>query len=1065
MLSVYRSNRLEALATRLAKVVRAAHERPLDSCCVAVPHLVMGRWLSLRIAASTGICTNLRFQFPATFIWELMRTALGEPATPYRYTQEALCWRLLGILSQLPQDVVYADLRGYLDAAGPGARYELAIHLAETYDRYLVYRPDWITDWEAGKGRHWQAHLWRRLVAGDGQHWVSTARHFQESLRTKQVVGAYLPKMACLFGIPTLSPSYLEVLRTLAELMELHLFLLDPCKEYWGDLESSAYIARAVMEDRPGVSLMQSGNSLLAGLGRQGRDFWDAVHGLEPGCEVELYESPGRTDRLHCLQSDLLELSSAGPVPTSVATDPSLQVHACHGPMRELEVLHDRLLDMFERWPDLKPSDIVVMAPDIERYAPLVGAIFDTAAVRIPYELTDRRLFIDEPVSLALYTLLALPESRFEVEAILELLALSPVRLRADIAEEELPRLRQWLEYAEVRWGVDQHHRIELQLPREDANTWRHGIDRLLLGCALPGELAQPFAGHVPCGDLEGEDVRLLGHLCCFLERLADLRERLGRQPSRSLEDWQQLLDQVIQEFLATPDSAADALATRIQSWFEIAAGTVPILHLADLRAGLHKLLATDAPGGRFPSTGVNFCRMVPMRSVPFAVVCLLGLDFDAYPRTFCPPSFDLSARKPRRGDRRQGDDDRHLFLEALLSARRCLYLSYAGHDARDDSERPPSVVVSELLANVGEHYGVAEDANGMPGGALIRHHPLQAFSKQYFDGSTPELYSYSTAALETCCSVSANLRLSSAFTSVHALADEALGQALSFADLESFCTGGGRFYLQRKLGVYAPLVEKYIAPEEPFVPLPWDLARLREILLKAELQAGPSPLTGFRVAGTLPHGDAGEAVLARERRTVQAFINSLDDEIKQLEIRDGVETFDLRLGALQLTVTLPKLSAAGAVYLYPRKPRESELMVLWVRHLALSLHLPPGVKPITHLSYLDDDNAAKYCRLQKVDNATAHLSAWLQYCRQGLAEPLPLLPKSSMVYANTLITRKQEPMQNAYTAWRGSPKVRGERDNFYNRLAFRGRPEPYTDERFAEMATTLLLPMQRALQ
>lgn len=1065
MLFVYRSNRLEALATRLTQVVRASRTRPLDSCCIAVPHLSMGSWLSLQIADSAGVCTNLRFQFPAAFIWELMRVALGESAVPYRYTQEVLCWQLLGILSQLPQHIIYAELRRYLATAGPGIRYELAIHLAETYDRYLVYRPDWIANWEAGEGEHWQAHLWRRLVASGGQHWVGTARRFQEAVRTKQVVTDCLPKKACLFGIPTLSPSYLEVLRTLADLMDLHLFLLDPCREYWGDLESPAYIARAMMEEHPGVPLMQMENSLLAGLGRQGRDFLDAVHGLDPDYEMELYEFPGRTDRLHCLQSDLLKLSPASPVSSSAMADPSIQVHACHSPMRELEVLHDHLLDMFERWPGLRPSDIVVMTPDIERYAPLVGAVFDTAAIRIPYELTDRTMFADETAALALCTLLALSESRFEVESILELLTLSPVRLRAKIAEEELPRLRQWLEYAEVRWGVNQHHRIRLQLPQEDANTWCHGIDRLLLGCALPEELALPFAGHVPCGNLEGEDVRLLGHLCCFLKRLADLHERLEHQPSRSLEDWWRILEWVMQDFLATPDGEVDVLAARIRGWFKIATGTVPILHLTDLRAGLHKLLATDTFGGRFPCSGVNFCRMVPMRSVPFVVVCLLGLNFDTYPRTFRSSSFDLSAYKPRRGDHRQGDDDRYLFLEALLSARRCLYLSYTGHDAHDDSERPPSVVVSELLANMGEYYGVAEDINGMPGGALIQHHPLQDFSKQYFDGSTPELYSYSAEALETCHSVSINSRTTPKFIPASALVDEAFQQTLSFADLELFCRGGGRFYLRRKLGIYAPRVEKYIAAEEPFVLLPWDTTRVRDILLKAKLQGEPPPLMGFRVTGMLPHGDAGKAMLTKEWRTVQAFVNFLNNEAKYPEVRDGSEPFDIQLGALRFTVTLPKLSAAGAVYVYPRMPTESELMVLWVRHLALSLHLLSGVKPITHLGYLDHRNVAKYCQLQKVDDAAAQLSAWLQYCQQGLTEPLPLLPRSSMVYANALIMGKQEPMQNSYIAWWGSKQVRGERDNFYNRLAFRGRPEPLTDKRFTELATTLLLPLQRALQ
>ena len=1046
--------------------------KPLDSCRLVVQHRGMQRWLSLYIADSEGVCANLRYQFPAAFIWEQMRAALDEPAAPYYYTPQALCWRLLDVLHHLPQDAVYSELRRYLTDAGPGARYELAVRLAEVYDRYLVYRPDWIDAWESGRKDHWQACLWRKLAAG-GEHWVSMARRFREAVQAGRVATGRLPQMACMFGVPALSPGYLEVLKVLAGPMDLHLFLLDPCREYWGDLESPARAAKAVMEERPGAESIQVGNSLLAGLGRQGRDFLDAVHGLEPGHEEELYEPPGRADRLHCLQADLLELAPGGPAPAdAVSEDPSVQVHACHGPMRELEVLHDRLLDLFERWPDLKPSDVVVMTPDVQRYAPLVEAVFDTASPRIPYELTDRAPLTGEPAALALFTLLALPESRLEAEEVLQLLALAPVRQRAGIAEEELPRLRQWLRRAGVRWGVDQHHRAGLQLPAEQTHTWRHGLDRLLLGCALPEDLAQPFAGHAPCADLEGDEARLLGRLCRFFDRLAELREMLERDTRRpqKLDYWRATLRRVIQEFLHSPDDAVDMLGERIEDWCNDAGGTAPVLDLADLRAGLRHALEAETSSGRFPGAGVSFCRMVPMRSVPFAVVCLLGLDFDAYPRTFHPPSFDRSARAPRSGDRRQRDDDRYLFLEALLSARRCLYISYTGRDPHDDSERPPSVVVSELLAYLGRHYGVATDTGGMPGGALIQHHPLQPFSERYFaDTREPGLYSYSEAALATCRALRAGVGPDVAFVSAPAPTDETSpAQVAELADLEEFCGGGARFYLQQRLNIYAPRLDASIVAEEPFVPPERDKARLRELLLRAELQGAPAPLAGVRAAGMLPHGDAGTAVLDRAQRTVQDFIDSMDAAVRQAAAQTSSQAFDLQLGTVRLTGSLPWLSAAGAVYLYPRKPWESELMILWLRHLVLSLCPPDGMEPLTRLAYLARDGATTrhfhHC-LQPVDDAAQQLSVWLQYCRQGLTEPLPLLPRSSMAYARARAgDRQTDPMQNARNAWLGGIGASGEQEDFYNRLAFRGRPEPLRDERFPVLADALLLPLQRAL-
>ena len=1030
MLLVYRSNRLEALAGRLAEVAR--QRAPLEAFRVVVQHAGMGRWLHMYVATQEGVCANLHWQFPAAFVWELLHG--GQQGSAYRYTQQSLCWRLLGQLDQV------AELADYLHSAGRAARYELAAHLAQVFDRYLVYRPDWILDWEAGQEEHWQAQLWRRL--GEGEHWVRAVQRFREGLQAGQQQA--LPTQACLFGVPTLSPGYLQVLQLLSRHMNIHLFLLDPCREYWGDLESPAHVAKAVMEERPGAGLMQVGNRLLAAMGRQGRDFLDAVHGLEPDREEDLFEVPGRADRLHCLQTDLLELRQDGGV--FAEPDPSVQVHACHSPMRELEVLHDRLLAMFEYWPELRPSDVVVMAPDLDLYAPLIEAVFDTAEPRIPYAIADRLRQL--PGAEALLQLLELPQSRFEVEAILELLARPAVRGRVDISEEQLQRLRQWLGQAGVCWAVDQHHRGELGLPEEQTNSWRQGLERLLLGCALP-DTGEPYAGLLPCGELEGEAVWLLGQLCSFMEALFELRTRLQQQGTAELHVWWQILSDIMQQFLVDTDALRDC----IRQWFDAAAGSpaVPLLSLEELRAGLHAQLSADRSGGRWLGAGVSFCRMVPMRSVPFAVVCLLGLNFDAYPRLHRPVDFDLSARSRRRGDRHQRDDDRYLFLEALLSARKCLYISYAGRDLHDDSMRPPSVVVSELLVMLSRHYGVADVAD-MQGGALLRQHPLQPFSARYFDGRDPELYSYSEAALHSALAMHSAVAAETVFVQ----GEFAAQVAHELAAMERFYAGPARYFLQHCLQIYAPERVQQLDNDERFVLAGRDSVQLRKHMLEAAL-CGRQPST-VQVAGLLPHADAGAAVVHQEQRWVQGFMEALHPQ-ERVQSLTALE-FSLSVGGIRLQGCLPRLSSAGAIYLLTGRLWDSELLVIWLRHLVLCLQHPPDIMPQTRVVYAGEGERPLRHILPCVADAEGLLESWVHYYLQGCRQPLKFFPRTSMACAKALHKGHAEPLYVARMKWQEDT---GEGHDFYNRLAFRGQPEPL-DADFLHSAGTLLVPLFKSL-
>ncbi|RPI04232.1 MAG: exodeoxyribonuclease V subunit gamma, partial [Zetaproteobacteria bacterium] len=543
MLILHQGNRLERLADDLAEVLRTPVMPALAPEIVAVQSNGMARWLRMRLADRLGIAANLHFPLPSTLIWQLFGRLLPDVPDRSPYDREVLVWRLMAMLPALDGAGPFAPLRAYLaDAEDDLRRHQLASRIADLFDQYLVFRPDWILDWERGGGDTWHAPLWRELVESvGGSHRVRVQERVLAALAATPVPGSVLPTRLSLFGIPTLPPSQLAVFARLAEALEVHLFLLNPCRQFWAEIRSEREIARRVTDRDPRELYFETGNSLLASCGTQGRDFLGLVLDCDPH-EAGAFEEPGEDTLLHCLQTDILHLQNRGEhgVPRNPirSDDRSVQIHSCHSPMREVEVLYDHLLALFEADPALEPGDVAVMTPDIEAYAPFVEAVFGTAEPdrRIPFSIADRRQRAESPVATAFFSLLEIVESRFGADQVLGLLEIEPVRRRFGIAEADVAQIRDWVRETGVRWGVDGESRAALDLPATSEHTWRAGLDRLLLGYALPARGRRLFAGILPYDEVEGAPSRVLGLLCSFAEALFAARDGLARR--RPISEW-----------------------------------------------------------------------------------------------------------------------------------------------------------------------------------------------------------------------------------------------------------------------------------------------------------------------------------------------------------------------------------------------------------------------------------------------------------------------------------------------------------------------------------------------
>jgi exodeoxyribonuclease V gamma subunit len=795
-LLVLHGNRAELLADALVEWLRRHPLAPLEEEIVLVQSNGIAEWLKMLLAAQTGICAATRVELPGRFLWRAYRQVLGRGAVPAQSPLDKLplAWRLMALLPELLPRPGFEPLAGFLRGGGLERRLQLAQRLADLYDQYQVYRADWLAAWEGGRDvlprqpddadapplppdQRWQALLWRELLAGAAGAPTRGQLH-QRFVAALQAPGAApavqkfqatpsVPRRIVLFGMTHLPWQTLQALAALSQHSQVLLAVPNPCRWHWADiidgrellrmqrrrlpLRAGRDLAAVALED-----MHQHAHPLLAAWGRQGRDFVRQLDAFDDAlaaqqrfavARVDLFdEGPGQTllQQVQASIRDLVPLHEH-PRPPVPASDRSIVFHIAHSAQREVEILHDQLLALLGAQPGLQPRDIVVMVPDIELFAPAIRSVFGqlprSDARFIPYDIADLQERGHNPLVVALEWLLRLPQQRVRASELRDLLEVPAVAARFGIAPADLPQLAQWVQGAGIRWGLDVAQRESLGLGAcGEQNTWAFGLRRMLLGYAS-GEAGQALGEIEPYAEIGGLDAALAGALAALVLAVSDwwAQGRDSLPPAAWAERLRALLAALFKPADERERLTLAALQDALRAWLEACdtAGFDQPVPLAVAREAWLAGLAEPGLGRRFRAGGVTFCTLLPMRAIPFEVVCLLGMNDGDYPRSAARSDFDL-LRLPgqaRPGDRARRDDDRQLMLEALLSARRVLYVSWAGRSVRDHSEQPPSVLVSQLR----DYLAAGWSAELLS--PRTTEHPLQPFSRRYFEADPVEAH------------------------------------------------------------------------------------------------------------------------------------------------------------------------------------------------------------------------------------------------------------------------------------------------------------------------------------
>lgn len=1134
---VVHGNRPESLRDLMLSWMRGHPLAPLENELVLVQSNGIAQWLKLSLAADpaqggVGIAAALSTQLPARALWDVYRTVLGREQVPAEspFDKPLLVWRLMRLLPALLEQPAFAPLRRFLqDDDDLRKRHQLALRLADLLDQYQVYRADWLARWAAGDevllrpgGREapvpeavrWQPQLWRELLADVGPTGAAGSRA-EVHRRFIEAVGGWqgaapagLARRITVFGISTLPRQALEVLHAASRWSQVLLCVHNPSEHDWSHIVAEQDLQRARRQARrPGLrgepsedTLHLLTHPLLAAWGRQGRDFIRLLDDYDQpadyrgrfaaiGQRVDLFEAGPQDTLLRQLQDDIRELrplaETRGLWPqVDPAGDRSIAFHVAHGRQREVEVLHDRLLAAFSADPTLRPRDVIVMVPDVGDYAAHVLAVFGLVEPgddrHIPFGLSDQGQRMRDPLLAALDHLLSLPQSRIAAGEVLDLLQVPALRERFGIGEEQLPLVRRWLEAAGVRWGLHADHRESLGLPAGlEQNSWSFGLRRMVLGYAVG--TGEAWNGIEPMPEVGGLEAALLGPLVRLAQALEALWRALREQVAPM--EWALRLRGLLDDFFTAADGSTEGLTllrarAAIDDWEQAcaAAGMTEPLPLSVVRE--HWMTALEPPALQQPffAGGVTFASLMPMRAIPFRWVALLGMNDGDYPRSRTPMDFDLMAGDHRPGDRSRREDDRYLFLEALLSAREHLHVSWVGRSAQDNQERPPSVLVAQLRDHIAAGWSLANPDDPQKAGAeLLRaltvEHRLQPFHPAYFDGRTPGLFSYARewrASLEPVALP----------TPSEALPPHVPAQALTLKRLGDLLKHPARAFLDQRLGVSFRADDPVAQDEEPFAldgleqwTLQGELIRMQRTAVDAGQprdQALRAQLERIERRGQLPHGafaqqvqetlaEPMERLFERYVRTLAQWPMRLDDEPvlhesggaqgQALRVEDWLDGLRCDAQGRRARLVLEFSSLVDK-----RSWRHDRLLPHWVAHLAGHL----GGSALTTV-VLSKTGAATFQPLS-AEEAGAHWDALLQAWQEGMRRPLPFEVQAAVAWLKA--------SQGGDDAAREAARECYERQVDWDEALVRAHADfesLWAGGEFTHWARTLLLPVRDA--
>jgi exodeoxyribonuclease V gamma subunit len=1039
-LHVHRAERTDLLADGLGALLADPPEDPFAEELVLVPARGVERWLSQRLAdvlgagpGGDGVCAGVAFRIPASLIAEITGTVDNDAWSP-----DAMAWPLLEVIDACCDEPWCRGLAkhlGYGDASPEGElrrgrRYAVARRLAGLFASYAHQRPQLLVSWLDGQDGDgagdaldgdlaWQPPLWRALVdtiPADPPH----VRHQKTVARLWEAPTENLSARLSLFGHTRLALTDIELLDALATHHDLHLWLPHPSDTLWRKLSGG----HGAMPRADDISRHTVEHPLTKTLGRDLRELQRA---LPATTQTDEYLSRAATSDtlLGWLQSDIAADEVRPEGRTLSATDRSVQVHACHGPARQVDVLSEVLLGLLEDDETLEPRDILVMCPDIETYAPLIVAAFGLGelageahpAHSLRARLADRALTRTNPLLGVVAELLDIADGRATATQVLNLAQAAPVRARFGFTDDDLDDMTTWVREANIRWGFDAEHRAPYGLSDIQHNTWRFGLDRILTGVAMSEDSRAWLDTALPLDDVGSNQVELAGRLTEFVTRLTSVIDTLASM--RPLQEWLEALRHGVEMLtrVGQDDGWQSTQLMRVLTKVLQDSGSHSdtALRLPDIRSLLAGYLAGRPTRANFCTGTLTVCTLVPMRSVPHRVVCLVGLDDGRFPRLDLVDGDDVLARRPMTGERDIRSEDRQLLLDAVCAATETLVITYTGADARTGHRRPPAVPLTELL----DALDVTTSAPARK--QVLTEHPLQFFDIRNVERGAlvPGVpFTFDPTALVAAEAAAGQRRLPTPFIGDPLPAPPPAD--ITLADLLDF-------FRDPVKGFFTAL--DYTLPsniDDVDDAMPVKVNALQEWTVGErmlhDMLAGMHPEDAAQAEwrrGSLPPAQLGKRVACEIRDNARDLVCEAM-QYRQVDAEAFNVAIDLGSGR-QLRGTVPRVYDGRLVSVTYSKLDCRHLLPVWIRLVALAAQFPGRGWVASCIGRSQNTGEVVHRTLAPPADPAHVLADLVAIYDAGRREPLPLPLRSSYAWAEARI-HGDDPYRAALGRWKDNP-------------------------------------------
>ncbi|UOO91685.1 exodeoxyribonuclease V subunit gamma [Vitreoscilla stercoraria] len=1104
MLILHQSNRLENLAQSFASLLQ---NLPINGVftpeTIVIQSQGMKRYVNRFLALHNGIAANLDFNLPARFMWKTMQQSLGQLPKVSPFSSTVLHWRLMQLFEnpQFKQQNSPAAqyLSNYIDSRDE-AYFDLAFILADIFDQYMVYRFDWTEAWQhnqllgLGADEAWQADLWQQLTAQEshqGEHRLQVWERFLEALPT-----AKLPERIWVFGITSMAPMYLDLFRQLSQYTDVHIFATNPSQAYWGDVIEPTFLLRKYESMSTEEAAQHQGHPLLASLGKQGRDFFSALTSdIEYEFSLDLFQENANTTLLARLQNDLLHLHS----PQNHATDPthsglnhpdlydgSIVMNSAHSALRELQILKDHIIQNLAQNPTWQLHDIAVLTPQVDPYLPYLEAVFGPNCPDgkpLAYSVSDVRLSRQQPLMQAIEQFLHLMDSRFELSDMLPLLDTPALQQRFDWDTDDVALLHTTIRELNIRWGLDDNMRRQFG-GEGDAFTWSQALERVCMGWMLP-QGSSHIAWHelVPY-DSEPNHWAILAQLNHLVSLLQSYHQQW--QEDTDIATWVIRLQDAIKELFLPLERDAFSLQQwqqNLQEWQQYAdmAQYQGKLSFAIVKRHISAFLQQQSQAG-FLRGGITICSMVPMRGLPFQMLCLLGMNDGEFPRDTKAPSFDLIYQdalhhRMRKGDRSRRDDDRYLFLETLLNARSQLYLSYIGKSIKNDERLAASTVVYEFIDTIALMVGASSqdliegDGEQAP---WITSHPLQAFSPNYF-APQAKVYSYRQDIAQALNAPAKHIEafIDGAYENhLQALPTQHEDLNLHMHEWLAFWRNPTRVWLKQQLSWQDTYAQDAWPEQELFELDAYDSMPLYEAFYDARRQRQSLEHVAAQILqrNQVPMGKLSQLHI----ETIQKQVLSMPSEwfhAPTLPNLDHVLEHRFHDGShVQLQLSLSHRTDCGQIFWFHKTPTAPEKMAAWLEHLAFCAIDHSHIPKTTIIAWAE--NAWQW-RPVNSDVAKQYLLESLILLRLGKHKPLPFFARASLAAGEAWYKQakktpddeaiiQEESRKKAYVAFAGNHFKSGQlqQEEGTNLVYAHSEDSPLDSHLFMEVVKQMCVPM-----